>query len=328
MHPTLTTVGPWTLIHLPAVLAVFLAVVLLWTYLERRADGQGLTLTGGLIGQLLLEAAIPAVLTYLLINRVGPLQVRSYGVMMLAGFVACATWMYRERGRYGLDGRTVLQLALVGFAGGIIGARVGSVLLSWREYLADPVQALNLWRGGMAWHGGVIGGVLAVVIVGALMRVSVGRVFDLGAPGMVLAYAIARIGCFLNGCCHGHPTDLPWAVTFPHTGSLPGPPVPVHPTQLYALTGSLLFVLPLVLLMTRWVHRSFSRFMIFLILSSVLRFAVEFARRGATADPFALIPALTQAQAASIVIIVVCGVAIVVRERQPRAVSPAPDDRS
>ena len=316
MHPTIAVVGPWKLIHLPAVFAFFLAVVMLWTYLEERGAGEPKRLTLRRVAEFGIQAAIPTALTYLLINHLGPLQVRSYGVMMLLAFAACLTWIYRDRERYGFEARTALQLGLVGFAGGIVGARIGSVLLSWQEYLDQPTEALNLWAGGMAWHGGVVGGVLAVVIVAALMRVSVGRMCDLAAPGMVVAYAIARVGCFLNGCCYGHPTDLPWAVTFPQIGRTHAPPVPVHPTQFYAIAGSLLFVLPLLLIATRWLHRSFSRFMMFLILSSVLRFFVEFARRGATADPFSLIPALTQAQAASIVIMVVCAVAILVRERR------------
>ncbi len=316
MHPTLAVVGPWKPIHLPAVFAFFLAVVILWSYLEERSAGGLRRLTPRRIAEFAVQAAIPTALTYVLINRLGPLQVRSWGVMLLVAFVACLTWMYLDRARYGFESQTVLQLALAGFAGGIIGARIGSVLLNWSDYAQRPAEALNIWAGGMSWHGGVIGGVLAVVVVAALMRVSSGRMFDLAAPGMVVAYAIARVGCFLNGCCYGHPTDLPWGVTFPQLGPDSAPPVPVHPTELYAVAGSLVFVLPLLLTVSRRLHRPFSRFMAFLILSSVLRFFVEFARRGATAHAFALVPALTQAQAASIAIIVVCAVAILLRERR------------
>lgn len=314
MHPTLMTLGPWTLAQLPLVFLFFLVVVGAWTYFERRGQGQAPRITPALIAEVVVQAALPTFLTWLLVNRLGPLSVRSYGVLMLVAFVAALTWMYLDRERYGFTGVQVLQAGLLGFAGGIVGARLGYVLLNLDEYAGDPASALDLWRGGMSWHGGLAGGLLVLLVATRLMRVSFARVFDLAAPGLAVGYALARIGCFLNGCCYGHACDLPWAVTFPQFAGSSAPPQPVHPTQLYSVAGTLLFTLPVLLWATRWLQRPFSRFLGFLVLSSIVRIVVEFFRRGATGEIYAPIPALTIAQAASIAIIIVAGAAIVIRE--------------
>jgi len=314
VHPTLLVVGPWGAAHIPLVFAFFLAVVTVWTYFERREHEWEMRLTAGLAAELGLQAALPTLIAWLLVNRLGPLAVRSYGVMMLLAFAAGVTWMYLDRDRYGFAGARALQLGLLGFAGGILGGRLGYVLLQWSDYSGHLTTALDLWRGGMSWHGGVGGGLLVLLVAAWLMKVSFPRILDLAAPGIALGYAIARVGCFLNGCCYGAPCDLPWAVTFPQITEYSPPPVPVHPTQLYAVVGTLLFTLPVLLWATPRLRRPFSRFMGFLVLSSIVRIVVEVYRRGATGEVFQPIPQLTMAQAASIAIIAVCGAAIVARE--------------
>jgi len=166
----------------------------------------------------------------------------------------------------------------------------------------------------MSWHGCLAGGLLVLLLAARVMQVRFARILALAAPGTALGYAIARVGRFLNGCCYGHECHLPWAVTFPQLSSTSAPPVPVHPTQLYAIAGTLLFTLPVLLRATRWLRRPFSRFLAFLVLSSIVRFVVEYFRRGATGEVFAPLPVFTVAQAASLAIIVVSVIAIVVRE--------------
>ena len=314
MHPTLIALGPWEPLHLPAVFAFFLAVVGLWTYLERRGSDGGWSLTRGLVLEVLIQAAIPTALTYLLVNRIGPVQVRSYGVMMLAAFVAATAWMYHDRDRYGFGGSQVLQLALLGFAGGIVGGRLGYVALSWGEYAGRVEGVFDLWRGGMSWHGGLAGGLLVLGVCAPLMGARFTRVLDLAAPGIALGYALARIGCFLNGCCRGSACTLPWAVTFPPTPETTALPVPVHPTQLYAALLSVGFTLPLLLWLTPWLRKPFDRFLGFLVLSSMARYVVEIFRRGASGEVWAPWPIFTAAQAASLAIIIIAGAVIVIRE--------------
>lgn len=307
--------GPWQPIHLPLIFAFFLLIVALWTWLERRGSEEGRRVGWKLVLEVLIQAAIPAVITYLLVNRIGPLAVRSYGVMMLAAFAAALTWMYFDRDRYGFSRTQVMQVALLGFAGGIIGGRLGFVLLNWGEYAGELPTVMDLWRGGMSWHGGLAGGLLTLAVAAPAMRVSFARCFDLAAPGLAIGYAVARIGCFLNGCCHGYESTLPWAVSFPQVADSPAPAVPVHPTQLYAAAGALLFVLPLLLWLTPHLRRPFSRFLGFVGLYSILRFVVEIFRRDASAEVWQVMPFLTVGQAASLALIVIVTVVILIRER-------------
>lgn len=135
--------------------------------------------------------------------------------------------------------------------------------------------------------------------------------------GIALGYSFARIGCFLNGCCHGVPTDLPWAVTFPVTGACTTPDVPVHPTQLYASALSFLIFAVLVYLKPR-VKRPGHLFLGYLMLYSVMRFGVEFTRAGATARYLTEGFFMTEAQLASIIILVLSAIILIATwPRQP-----------
>lgn len=314
MKPTLMTVGPWGPGHLLAVFAFFLVLLAVWTWLERRGGSERVRLSPGLVLEVTVQAAIPAVVTYFVVNHLGPLQVRSYGVMMLGAFAAAFAWMYIDRDRYDFSGRQVMTLSLLGFAGGIVGSRLGYVLLDWGDYAGDLSRVLNLWSGGMSWHGGLAGGLLMVGVAAPLMGASFPRIFDLAAPGLAVGYAVARVGCFLNGCCHGHETTLPWAVTFPQTATEELAAYAAHPTQLYSAVGVLVFTLPLLVLLTPYLRRPFDRFLGFLVLYSAVRFVVEIFRRGASGEVWAPIPELTVAQAASIGIIIVCAAIIMLRE--------------
>lgn len=136
---------------------------------------------------------------------------------------------------------------------------------------------------------------------------------DLLAPSVAIGYAFARIGCFLNGCCYGIATHLPWAVRFQdseHPGELTDPS---HPAQLYAFAISLLIfgILTRVELLKR--PRGFV-FFSYIVLYSVYRFGIEFVRKGVTAEPWIL--GLTQAQGVSLGMIAVFGALLVIMNRK------------
>ena len=134
---------------------------------------------------------------------------------------------------------------------------------------------------------------------------------DLLAPSVAIGYAITRIGCFLNGCCYGAPTSLPWGVRFHEHGFLTPPS---HPTQLYATAANLLIFFLLTRL-ERLKRAPGFIFVSYLGLYSIYRFLIEFLRKGYSAQVSLF--GLTQAQVASIVIIVACAVVIVTFCRQP-----------
>ncbi len=225
--------------------------------------------------------------------RLGALQVRSYGVMLVLAFASGTLWAMREARRRGLAPERMLDAGLAALVGGLVGGRALYVILdpytTWRDF---PL----VWHGGLSFHGGLIGGIIAVAIYALLSRTGLALILDSGAPAMALGYAVGRIGCFLNGCCYGAPTRLPWGVRFlsPASGQ---PTPPSHPAQLYASAGSLI-VFALLLALRRRARGGGQLFIAYLGLYGVMRFIIELWRRGYTAE--LLWGPLTQAQVASI----------------------------
>ncbi|MFA5521543.1 MAG: prolipoprotein diacylglyceryl transferase [Castellaniella sp.] len=173
--------------------------------------------------------------------QLGPVAVHWYGLMYLLGFAL--VWLLgRHRIRHGASGLTVRELEDMIFycvLGVIIGGRLGyAFFYQPGQYLSHPLALLRLWEGGMSFHGGLIG-VLAALW---LFARKLGRPFlDIGdfiAPLIPPGLAAGRLGNFINGELWGRPSDLPWAMVFPHADGLAR-----HPSQLYemALEGLLLF---------------------------------------------------------------------------------------
>jgi phosphatidylglycerol:prolipoprotein diacylglycerol transferase len=177
----------------------------------------------------------------------GPLAVRWYGLMYLVGF-AQFWWLGRLRARQpwrGMSQRDVEDLLFYGVLGVIVGGRLGYVLFyKPGHYLDNPLEALMLWKGGMASHGGIIGVIVVLWLFGRTRGKPFLQVADFVAPLIPLGLAAGRLGNFINGELWGRPADpalWPWAMVFPQAGDN----VPRHPSQLYqaGLEGLLLFAL-------------------------------------------------------------------------------------
>jgi len=185
--------------------------------------------------------------------------VRGYGAMLLLAAMAGA-WLSIVRGRrMGFDADTILALGMEIFLWGIVGARLFYVIEYHDQFFAagrtwpETIGAvLNVAAGGLVVFGSLPTAALATWRFASRRGLSLPRLADCIAPGLLVGLAIGRIGCFLNGCCYGGPCDLPWAVQFPPEsppwldqfarGLLPATPatggmpwsLPVHPAQLYA----------------------------------------------------------------------------------------------
>ncbi len=137
-----------------------------------------------------------------------------YGVFVFLGFLA-ACWLAARRARArGVSPERMLDLGISILLAGIVGGR-----LFWIAMFHDQVRSLYdvvaIWEGGLVLYGGVIGGTLAFFLFARLFNLPVRRLVDIVAPAIILGVGIGRLGCFMNGCCWGDPTLVPWAVQFP-----------------------------------------------------------------------------------------------------------------
>jgi phosphatidylglycerol:prolipoprotein diacylglycerol transferase len=209
----------------------------------------------------------------------GPLAIRWYGLMYLAGFVAFLLLGHRRARQNVLNGwlpADVDDLLFYGVLGVVLGGRLGQVLFyEPGYYLANPLEILAIWKGGMSFHGGFLGVLLAMGLWGRKHGRTFFEVTDFIAPLVPLGLAAGRIGNFINGELWGRvaAADLPWAMVFPQVDDLPR-----HPSQLYQAAGE-----GLLLFAVLWWFSSRPRPRgavsgAFLIGYGVLRFLAEYFR--------------------------------------------------
>ncbi len=325
MLSTLLEIETLSPAHGLLIAAVLSLAAVLWTLYEARAGRvERRELVKAIVWSISTALVASAVL-YIASRYVHPIQIRSYGVMLMLAFAAGIFVAMRRASFYRIDPPSIIDLSLFILVGSLVGARVCYVLLNWGAEFAEeaPREVLSVWEGGLSFHGGLTGGVLGGLLFCRWRRVRPSLVADLVAPSVALGYAVARLGCFLNGCCHGGPTNLPWGVDFPEPADQLQLHVCVHPTQLYSSLGSIAVTVLLLWLVPR-IRVPGHLGLWYLVFGSVLRFFVEFLRRGYTAHPWGPLPALTQAQAASVALIVV-SLAIIVATRK-RVGYPLPKD--
>jgi phosphatidylglycerol:prolipoprotein diacylglycerol transferase len=213
--------------------------------------------------------------------EIGPLSIRYYGLMYVLGIIIAIFLVRSEVRRKGLllteDDQTNLLLFTV--LAGIIGARLYYVVFNWPDYRQFPWEIPAVWRGGLAIHGGVLGGTLAVLWFARRHAIPFLRLTDVLAPPLILGQALGRFGNFMNGDAHGVPTSLPWGVVFaPNTpAGTEFPNIPLHPTMLYEMAINLSIFAYLWSTRTRPAKDGYTT-MRYLLLYSLGRFGVEFLR--------------------------------------------------
>jgi phosphatidylglycerol:prolipoprotein diacylglycerol transferase len=217
--------------------------------------------------------------------------IRGYGVMLLVA-AATGTWLSIVRGRAaGFDADTILALGTEIFLWGLVGARLFYVLEYHEQFfgptmsLAESLTAIvNIAGGGLVVFGSLPTAALAAWRFAARRKLSLMRLADCIAPGLLVGLAIGRIGCFLNGCCYGGPCDLPWGVRFPAgtapAGHYPAPDggsIPLHPAQLYAAIDAAILA-ALAVVSTPLFRRDGEVFALVLTLHPISRILLEMIR--------------------------------------------------
>jgi phosphatidylglycerol:prolipoprotein diacylglycerol transferase len=210
--------------------------------------------------------------------HIGSLGIHWYGLMYLTAFLAfllLARLRIRQRPDSGWTDKHVDDMLFYGALGVVLGGRLGYVLFYQPAYFAaHPAEILAVWQGGMSFHGGFIGVLLAIAWFARKENKRWLPMMDFIAPLVPPGLAAGRMGNFINGELWGRPTDLPWGMVFPQVDNLPR-----HPSQLYefGLEGIVLFLL-------LWFYSSKPRPAgavsgLFLIGYGSFRFLVEFTRQ-------------------------------------------------
>jgi phosphatidylglycerol:prolipoprotein diacylglycerol transferase len=159
------------------------------------------------------------------------LTVKSYGLMMVIGFLAAVYIIRRLSRNITPDPEMITNAGLYSLTTGVVGARIFYVLHHFDDFRGDLMSVFAIWEGGLELLGGVIGALLVIFLYLRHHKLPVRRYFDILIIGLMLALAFGRIGCFLNGCCFGKPADLPWAVRFPYRSYAYTSQVEPNPTR-------------------------------------------------------------------------------------------------
>lgn len=210
--------------------------------------------------------------------HIGPFGIHWYGLMYLAAFMMLlwlGKWRIRHHPEYGWTERQLDDVLFYGALGVILGGRLGYVLFYQPSYFfAHPAEIFAVWQGGMSFHGGFLGVLVAVAIFARKEGKRWLAMMDFIAPLVPPGLAAGRLGNFINGELWGRPTDLPWGMIFPQVDNLPR-----HPSQLYefGLEGITLFLI-------LWIYSSKPRPIgtisgLFLLGYGSFRFLVEFTRQ-------------------------------------------------
>jgi phosphatidylglycerol:prolipoprotein diacylglycerol transferase len=252
--------------------------------------------------------------------QIGRFPVSSFGVFLLLAFVVGIILLRARAARLGWDAGEVLDLSLYAIIGGVIGARIGYVLVNWRDFASDPVRVLTIWRdAGLVFYGALLGGVIVAWLYGRRRGWNLGQIADAASPGLALGYGIAMVGTLLYGLNYGRPAALPWSV------HLFGEPR--HPTQIYLLVAAVV-ISGILVWREKRPHTAGRLFWEFLFLYALARVAIEFFM-----DSPRVLGSLTLAQAVNILVAALAGIVwIILGQRLPAPSSagpvPAPDEAS
>lgn len=252
--------------------------------------------------------------------RIGPVELRWYGLMYMLGFIAAYFVMRRAIAarRLGLSQDDLYDLLFYMILGVMIGGRLGYIVFyDLSTYVENPAAIVAIWRGGMSFHGGLIGTTVAALVLAKRRGWNFFEIADLATVGAPIGVALVRFGNFINGELYGRETSVPWAMVFPAGGE-----VGRHPSQIYEalLEGVVLFFF------LNWLYRRGFRpgttFWGFLAGYGLVRFMVEFVREPDSHIGFDLGP-FSRGQLLTLPMLLVGTVLLVRAVRAPRVPSEA-----
>jgi phosphatidylglycerol:prolipoprotein diacylglycerol transferase len=209
---------------------------------------------------------------YPVLIALGPLTLRTYGLMMAASFALGLYIAIRFNRKEGRADDEILDLGIWIMLGAVLGARILYVIVEWPQFAPNPWTVVTIWQGGLVFYGGLIGAGLTAYVYLRSKSLPVWSYGDVLAPGLALGQVTGRLGCFFNGCCYGRVSSR-FGVVFPAIGDN----LPRLPTELYEAAFCLLLSAYLAWL---WGRKRYSGqvFWAYGVLYALWRFGIEFLR--------------------------------------------------
>ncbi len=265
--------------------------------------------------------------------EIGPIKIYSYGLMLGIGFLLGSYILSLEFKRKGIDPNMASNITIIALIFGIAGAKMLYLIENWSLFVKAPID-MTFSAGGLTWYGGFILGMTAIYVYVRSKKIPVLKVIDGLAVALILAYGVARLGCHFSGDGdYGFPTDLPWGTNYEHgtyppsrafaifpeiTSKYPGGVVPdntpCHPTPVYEM---ILGVIGFTLMWKYFRKQNYPDgmlFAIYLVMSSLFRFSVEFLRLNPR-----LFLGLSEAQLISVILFLVGVAWILILSRKTSA---------
>ena len=239
---------------------------------------------------------------------IGAVSVRWYGIMIALAVVVVVLWaMWEVRRGANLSYDTIFTAALVGIPSGIIISRLLHVVDRLDFYSQNP--GLIVGFAGLTIYGAILGAAFGIWIYSRFSHLRFGYLADLVVPGLMLAQAVGRVGCILNGCCSGTETSLPWGIVYTDPESYAPLGVALHPTQIYEIVF-LLVVFAVLFNLRRRFQPDGSLFLVYLGIYSLWRVGIDFLREGTS-----FLFGLHQAQVIGIIVLLIAIPTLAMRTR-------------
>jgi phosphatidylglycerol:prolipoprotein diacylglycerol transferase len=233
-----------------------------------------------------------------------------YGIIATLAVAVLIIMSLRIAKRAGVDEDAMYLAVIWGIPGGVIGSKLLHVIDKLDYYSSYPARIFSL--EGLTIWGAILGGMVAILIYTSVRNHPTGRMLDAIAPAAPLAQAIGKVGCTINGCCHGLPTTLPWAITYIHPNAYATLGTALHPTQVYEILWNLA-TFAIVWMLRGRLKRDGSLCLTYLAVYSIGKFLVHFLRPGTV-----FLFGLQQAQVVSILVLVVAAILLGRNWRQSR----------
>jgi phosphatidylglycerol:prolipoprotein diacylglycerol transferase len=225
---------------------------------------------------------------YPILFKIGSLTVYTYGVLISSAFLVGLILAVIEAKREGEDPQKIMDLSVYILISAIAGSRLLYIMISYKEYVSDPLRILKIWEGGLVFYGGFLMAIAVVIVYLRKHNMNVWKVGDILAPSVAIGQGIGRLGCFFAGCCYGKATSVPWGVIFTDPNTLAPMGIRLHPAQLYdSANGFIIFTVLVVL--RRFKKFDGQLFWTYALLYAIGRFIVEIFRgdeRGFAIEPY------------------------------------------